>query len=354
MIARRPAAVLSLLAMPLLATCKSAPLDRSPAVIVVVLDGVRTEESLGDTLSSATGEYPWETLPTVWSELVPQGARATAAYNAGITITAPAHCVMTSGQRTAFGNYPNEEMRPGVYLPEVPSITGVLRSELGIPQQKVAVMGNTVLIQPVVGSRWPGAEDAEASFVLVRDPEQDGPARLDQDVLVELHALLDDKAPRFALVNLHSADRAGHTGEPELYPERVRSLDKGLVDLWAHISKSPSYANGYLILVADHGRHRGGDQDPPWAGHGDACMGCRHIPLLILGPGARAGSTTDETVLLTDLAPTIAGIMGVSFPWSTGRPLDEMFTIDLGATPSGPVSLAAAGGSLALAHQWER
>ncbi|MFT4977004.1 MAG: hypothetical protein ACI8S6_002909 [Myxococcota bacterium] len=330
--------------LPLLLSCAKS--NTEPAVVIVVLDGVRVEESLGDGTSSATGEPTSTFLPGVWSELVPQGARATAALNIGVTITAPAHCEILSGQRVALANYPNEN-EPGIYRPELPSLAEIARRELGLSREQTVVMGNTVLIQSTAHSLWPGGYASGADFLLVQEEGAETPARRDGDVLEAIRTLMDETAPRFILANLHGADRAGHYGEIEEYPARVRSLDADLVALWEAMQSSRDYRDGYLILVADHGRHRQSSQDPPWQEHGDACMGCRHIPLLILGPGVAAGSETDAPVLLSDLAPTIGGIMGFEMPWSDGRLLDEMFTIDLGELPLGAAAVAAAGGAVA-------
>lgn len=325
--------------------------DDDPAVVIVVLDGVRAEESLGDRVSSATGLWPQEMMPRVWDELVPQGARASAAFNIGVTITAPAHCEMLAGQRVALGNYPNED-GPGLYRPELPSLAEVLRADLGLGREQAVVMGNTVLIEPVAHSLWPDSRGLPADYTLIlEDPQNPNqPARSDLDVVSALRKRLKDDAPRLALVNLHSVDRVGHYGEADEYPEHVSLLDDALVELWDDIRKDRAYKNGYLILVADHGRHRESEGDPPWREHGDACMGCRHVPLLILGPGVAAGTVSDTPVLLSDLAPTIAALMGTELPWADGRVLDELFTADLGERAGGVSAVAAAGGAVAVSR----
>lgn len=329
----------------LLAACRSPTPNNDPAVVVVVLDGVRIEDSLDDPVTSVTGEHPWELLPAVWSELVPQGARATMALNIGITITVPGHAELLTGHRLPLANYPNTGV--GVYRPELPTIAEAIRQDLALPAEQVVVMGNTSLIEPITHSLWPGASILGAEYQFVH--EEDNPSRpavLDGRVLNALQQRMEDTAPRFALVNLHGMDRAGHSGDADEYVERIRGNDQGLVDLWQAMARDPDYENGYLILVADHGRHRESESEPVWRHHGDACMGCRHVPMLILGPDVAEG-TSDVPVLLSDIAATVSEIMGVSMPFSTGRPLDEMFSVDLGAPPTGTLSVAAANGHLA-------
>jgi hypothetical protein len=91
-------------------------------------------------------------------------------------------------------------------------------------------------------------------------------------------------------------------------------------------------------------RERSGDVDillePYWmaaaAGttHGTPFSYDTHIPLVLAGPGIRPG-WQDRTVLLNDLAPTLATLLGVETPsGSNGQPLVEI--LDHGAASARP------------------
>ena len=74
--------------------------------------------------------------------------------------------------------------------------------------------------------------------------------------------------------------------------------------------------------------------DPYWirgktgATHGSPYLYDSHIPLIIMGPGIRAGIYRSE-VALNDLAPTLATILDVETPsGSVGRVLTEIFEDD--------------------------
>jgi hypothetical protein len=86
------------------------------------------------------------------------------------------------------------------------------------------------------------------------------------------------------------------------------------------------------VLVSFH-RERSGDVDvllePYWMSsssgttHGTPFSYDTHIPLMLMGPGIRAGRY-DGAVVLNDLAPTLSTLLGVETPsGSSGRPLDE-------------------------------
>jgi arylsulfatase A-like enzyme len=52
----------------------------------------------------------------------------------------------------------------------------------------------------------------------------------------------------------------------------------------------------------------------------------RHVPILFMGPGIKAGRY-DETIAPNDIAPTLATLLDIQTPsGSSGRVLIEMFT----------------------------
>ncbi len=344
----RPLLTLALLSTAVACRYEADPVDGT--VLVIVMDGVRLEESLGDSPSSATGEDPWRFMPRVWDELVPDGVRATQAWNIGVTTTTPAHVAAMSGRRLAVTNYPVDG-EPGLYRPELPVLPELVRKELGSAREEVVVMANTELVKPTVHSLWPGGGFIHsADFVWVGQADnEDQPANDDRVVLRTLQGAMAERPLRFALLNLHQVDRSGHYGDEEDYLDDVRWLDDPIADLWAWIQDQPAYADDtWLLLLADHGRHTAGPDDPPWRHHGCACNGCRRVPFLLLGPGVKAGETWDEPVLLTDVAPTMAALWGLEMPFADGLVQAELFGDELDQpSRTGVGDLAVAGGHTA-------
>ena len=341
----------SALAAALLTGCGTTPpaWDGEPAVVVLVLDGVRPEESLGLGPSSATGEQPWDILPRTWDTLVPLGARATTGLNIGITVTTPAHCELLSGRRQPLANYP-VLAGVGAYRSELPVLTDSFRAQHGLPGEQVIVTGNTGFIEAAASSLWPGLRDNAPQFSLVtRSGQPHVPVDRDQQVLDALLQQLKEQQPRLAVVNLHSTDRASHNGDEDDYADALADLDRALVKFWSGLQKLPGYADsGYLVLVADHGRHWVSDDAPVWRNHGDDCLGCRQVPVFIAGPGVAAGAVVEEPVLLSDVTATLAALLETDMPGSTGRPIHGLFSSPLDVpSPEGTLEVAAAGGSLA-------
>ena len=322
-------------------------LPADPTVLVVVIDGARTQETLGDNAASATGLPPWAMMPTVWDELVPRGVRATAAWALASTTTVPTHAAMISGRRDPpVANYP-PGVGPGAYLPQLPSITHELlgaRPELG-PEAAVTA-ANTELLEVLAATQWPGAATLGDDAYLFVEGSDGGTSHDDRDVLDAVAQALDGGALRLALANLHQVDRSGHNGETDAYPNDIQALDRPLVELWRSVQEHPDYGDrSYLLLVSDHGRHNASSSEPPWRHHGCACSGCRRVPFLLLGPGVRAGEDLDTPLLLVDVAPTLGALLGVSLPWADGLVRDDLLVAETGF-PSRPglAGLALAGG----------
>ncbi len=342
--------------LPLLLGCAgSEPVDSTPRVVVLVLDGVRAEDSFGDgtsTLGEGTAE---DLMPQVWQELVPRGALATDAGSWGVTVTAPAHTVLLSGQHGPYANYGNDH-GVGSYRPDHPQLTEVVRRDLGLAQSRVLLTGNTALIEGSAASRHPAyGLDCTARWRLVGESRGDSGGekgvRDDEQVFEALREELVAHQPVLTVANLHQTDRLTHNGELPDYADNLRELDSRLVSFWDWLQQTEGYAGQtWLFLLADHGRHTEADTSPPWRHHGDSCRGCRSVPWLVLGPDVRAGTTVSRPLGLEDTAATIAALLGVALPHGRGRIVAEAFDRSLPEEPAGLVSAAGAGDAVAELH----
>lgn len=323
----------------------------APSVLLLVTDGVRVEELSSDWASDLTGMSGEAYADGLWGRFAREAAVFRAAYNPAITITAPGHAQMLTGRLDPLANFGVEAEGAGLYRPEWPTLFEAARDQLGLPASDTVLLANTELLMPLTASVFPGlGEGVGAEYGMVVDPERpDAPINDDEPVFDEIKALIDAGPPRVLVVNLHDVDRAGHYGGGDAYIADVKKLDGLLAELWRWIGDHhPSYRDTLMLaLVSDHGRHRH-EADDGWHNHGDACTGCREVPLFLYGPGVKAGTEPEAVITLPDLAPTFAAHLGVAMPFVQGLPIAGAFEDFDAEARSGEVDLHAAGGHAAL------
>ncbi len=305
--------------------------------LVLVVDGVRTDELCTTTPSDVTGISGEEMAPGLWATVAPDGVVSRNALATGATITAPAHAALLTGRPEAYANLAMDG-GPGLYRPLLPTLFEAVR-ELGVGADEVVLAANTQLLEGLTHSVR--SEDG-ATWALVPDPADASTASDDAGVLDAVRRRIDAGPPRLLVVNLHDVDRAGHHADAPEYPSRVTDVDAEIARLWTWIrAEHPAYAASLLFVVtADHGRHRPGGGEA-WRNHGDACLGCRELPLFLVGGGALAGTELDVAPIAADLTPTLAAHLGVTMPWATGLPLLG------GAARTGEIALSRSGGLVA-------
>jgi arylsulfatase A-like enzyme/Flp pilus assembly protein TadD len=113
--------------------------------------------------------------------------------------------------------------------------------------------------------------------------------------------------------------RERHPGQP--YDGEIAAVDAQVGRLLAELDRRGLAAHTVVAVAADHGEGLGE--------HGELTHGLLlyeptlRVPLLVRAPGVTAGRVIQRPVSLVDLAPTLAGLLGQSFPApAAGRRLD--------------------------------
>ena len=125
-------------------------------------------------------------------------------------------------------------------------------------------------------------------------------------------------SPALMLLYQGGVDSAGHTygwGSPE-FTNACVNVDANLGKFMTALKASPLWENAAVLFVADHGglgKHHGGVED----------IQVFEVPFLVCGPAAKTFHLR-EPVMLEDVSPTIAALLGMEIPdaWRGRNALD--------------------------------
>ncbi len=322
-------------------------------VVVLVLEGVRMDETFGAATSDAAGGAETSALFTAFKDtVVPDGTLVVPGYATGFTGTAGGLGDLLGGQRLSMGTLPVSG-GVGEYRPPRPP-----RRNVG-PGAGVVANGDTVA--PLAQSAYPGA--TAARFTLVSDPaDATAPSPNDTDVIDAVKAALPG-SPLVVGVMM-AVDRTAHdSAGPTAYAAAVEALAQPLADFWTWVQSDASGLKDtvLLVVVADHGRHRWGAEFDsrnvdalPWdyADHGDQCAGCRAVPLFVAGPGVHRGATVERKYTLEDLASTIAFATGTELPYADGMVIREAFADATLASDRSGMARVFRAGAIQAEQRW--
>jgi len=105
--------------------------------------------------------------------------------------------------------------------------------------------------------------------------------------------------------------------------ESLQALDDLVDGIMSELRGAGAMKNTYVVFTSDNGWQEGEHRIPE--GKAWAYEQSTHMPLLIRGPGIRAGSTTDEMTLNTDFFPTFTDLADIRKPsYVDGRSLQPI------------------------------
>jgi hypothetical protein len=293
-----PIAALSLC---LLCACPQARLDsgdsvaplppyEGPRVVLVLIDGARYTEVLGD---------PEATWSPRLAALAEQGCAPGPMLNQGWTTTKYGTASIHTGVWNAWVAESNQHDAHYRY----PTHWEYLRASYDLPPERVLY----VLPGYDIGSVWKPSYEADhgpATWPLILNEGWGDAAVVDSAI-----AALDEHDPVFTMVYLPDTDGAGHDGVWEDYVATITEADRLVGMLWDALQARPAYADNTVLLVtSDHGRHD--DEHGGFANHGCDCDGCREVMFLALGPGVDPACDPVKPWELVDIVPTIGAIQG--------------------------------------------
>jgi len=315
-------------------------------VVMVMVDGLRLQDSYLAPRYSSDLRAPTNYTPRLARELIPLGTlypdAFTGAYN---TITTACTNTIVTG---SWNGGPNRGRGPEAtedrYVDNRSfdrTIFEVARRDLGLSEREVVFLSdklNTRLsdysYHPLGGPELAPSKRIFPTYFNREEPRKeetwiDPVENSDRAVYEATLEALDTLEPRLLFVGWGNVDIAGHrstkNGDSDyrFYTRAIAIFDHLVTNLWYEIQSRPGYrGNTTMIVCSDHGRHE--DHDPTaYGSHQGTCAGARNIVCLVLGPHTPAGAIIERRVYQTDLAPTVAALLGCRLPEASGQPLYE-------------------------------
>jgi N-acetylglucosamine-6-sulfatase len=121
--------------------------------------------------------------------------------------------------------------------------------------------------------------------------------------------------PRLTITQIAEID---HRQERRV--ESLQAVDDLVGNMVRTLKNAGVMSNTYIFFTSDNGWHHGEHRVPQskWRPYEEDI----HMPLLVRGPGAAAGSTTGKLTLNTDYLPTFTALAGAQIPpYVDGRSL---------------------------------
>jgi hypothetical protein len=354
----------------------SRPRKPERRVIVVTFGGgVRYEDTLAPE--------GWVNIPHLASQLVPQGLVYPFARHEGLTGHFNSTGALVTGSRQNVDAYGSEApLTPTIFelfrkehglLPEEAWVIATNKSfglmggsklrSFGDPYSANVVLPKQLLIKTIKSAvstnAGPGVEDRQAlaeRMMLALDEGYEGfgwrvfesgralgpelkaslakslldyfndpavPTSGDELTFFMTKEIMNRFAPSLLVVNFWDIDIA-HYGAYSLYIDAIRRTDRLVYELWNHAQSLPQYRDCTTLFVVPELGRDGDVAGNGFANHRSGDESCRRVWLVAVGAGVPAGTGTDRPIRTSDVAPTVARILGFKMAECEGRPLPEL------------------------------
>jgi hypothetical protein len=273
-------------------------------VILVIIDGLRYTEGLGD---------PDHTHVPEMYELSLRGAIVEPFMNDGYTVTSRAVPAIWCGAWTEVCSYSGSGCGGGDYTYcELPTVFEYYRKHLLRPKE------DCIYALCEVDNVWRGSLDAD--YGPDYWPLYHSEGTTDLEVWHEAERMLSEHHPSFLLLYLERVDHFGHSGSWSYYTRSIEIADSIVGMLWDFLESDSVYAGKTTVFVTnDHGRHT-----DDFTTHGCSCTGCRTVQLLAVGPDIKRGFISEVPRTVCDITPTIGELLGFVADKAAGSVMYEL------------------------------
>ena len=347
--------------------------NRTGNVILITLDGVRTQEVFGGLdlpifeasrkkakapeeqalyqqaydrfWAASTGERRQKLMPFVWTELVTQGSIAGNASHGSRMMITNRHRVSYPGYSEILtGQARDDEIIDNTAKQNpYPTVLEFLKTTLQLdPSQVVAFTSWDTFHQ--IAQHQPNsiAVNAGPDVLDAADQQVAYLNALQTDVLPPWAGVRHDgltfrlakrylelKKPRVLFISFDETDEWSHEGRYDRLLPAIHNIDGYLRDLWTTVQSLDEYRDKTTIIVTtDHGR---GTSQESWRNHGNTVEGAQNIWAAFISPDSalRGEWTNTPTIYQNQIAATIARLMGLDYSKQSaqaGKPIEQLFS----------------------------
>jgi len=292
-------------------SCSFVPLGTPPEpltekLVLVVVDGLRYTEGLGDPLRQYVPQM---------DALAAQGTLIEPFLNDCCTVTRRGIPAIMSGSWAPPIDFFDTECQEDNQYTPLPWVHEYFRRQLARPAADCVY---------ILGPYCPWRPSFLPTYGPDYWPQSVATSGDDDAAWVAAQSILGTQRPTFLTLYLSDVDHSGHAGDWTAYINAIEDADRIVGELWSWLQQDPEYSGSTTVLITnDHGRHT-----TDFSGHGDQCEGCRTIQLLALGPGIRAGYVSNVQRSIPDIAPTIAALLGFQTEFASGEIMTEILSYD--------------------------
>lgn len=285
------------------------PTIKTENVILLVIDGPRITE---------TWEHPYQLYIPNRIKLLKEGVYISNFMHNGTTLTMSGHSSILNGY---YENLNNE----GLEFPSHPSIFQYFlkssnksseKAWLITSKDKLAKIGNCT------NAEW--KDTYLPSLDCGRNGLNNG-YRSDVSTIDRFKEIATTHQPNLVMINLKDVDVYGHENDWENYQNAIKKTDEQINEVWHFIQSSANYKNKTTLIVTnDHGRHS--DEFGGFRHHGDACIGCKHIEFLAIGPDFKKNVIINHgNYEMIDIAKTVGVLLNFNADLAQGKVIKDIF-----------------------------
>jgi hypothetical protein len=278
-------------------------------VVLVIIDGARYSETLGDT----SGRF----IPNM-KRLSAEAVVIDSFFNNGTTVTNRGVPAIWSGSwavpKDTFYNGFNTQYAI------VPSLWEYFRKHYGqYAPDTQAMYIMKYLSTPWLQSFYPQYGTAYWPWYILQGTS-------DISVWQNAKTKLQTYHPRLSVVYLADVDHYGHSGNWNDYTKSIKTADSIVNMMWDFVQTDTIFKDKTTILVTnDHGRHSDG-VSTGFVSHGDGCAGCRRIMFWGIGADVKKGVHTTVRRNIPDIVPTIGAMLNFPTPLVSGNSIPEILS----------------------------